>query len=512
MAVGDFVGERHLRRLADTQVLIALTRIERIRTVRVDGQTRHRVTRLGVAQVIAIDIRGVKLAGDGCAVFGRRNRFIGSNRAIVRSGNSDGSCRRIRAALPIGNRVGDLDILRFTHTKGVKTITGREGNCSVRIDDNRPVNTIRQSRPRYTEGIAIRVGIICENIDGDRSIFTRCRRIRKSLRAIITAFHRNGGRRRIRAAPAIGNGVGDYDILRFTHTKGVKPIAGCEGNRSVRIDDNRPVNTIRQGRAGNTEDIAINIRIIGKNVNGNAAAFIRRGCVIRRNGAIVDFIDTHVEPVQRRAAIAGCGQRRQGHITRVILRRRNGQLTQISRLHCPRTVAIIRSGIQYSAIRHASNDHVDNGFNGARVLICRNIERNSRVFTPGHICDAKIGRIELRRNRHTQCLGGGNGGSTACLGRRRGNRQIDIAIEILRRRHGQTIELIGDADQSPAFIRIGGNGPRPIGILGTIRQHGAIGNIGNGDAQRLVAAVQIIQDGVNIQRNRRIFRTDDRCH
>ena len=280
LAVRDFIGERHLRRLADAEVLITGTRIKAVRTVCVNGQTRHRITRLGVAQVVAIDIRGIKLTGNRATVFGGRHRFITGNRAIIGAFDRDRARGRRCAALPVRDDIGERHLCRFTNAEvlitharikavGTVCVNGQPGNAIIN-QCKAQVITVNVCSIQLTSDSA--------PILGRRNDFVR------SNRAIIGSCYCNSCCCLAGRAIFVLNGIGDHDILGLVDAKSIESVARREGNCAVCIDNNRTVNAIGHRRARYAKGIAVQIRIVRQNINGNGRLFTcccRVGCCNR---------------------------------------------------------------------------------------------------------------------------------------------------------------------------------------------------------------------------------------
>ena len=275
IAVGHAIGERI--RAVEIRV-----RHIGVRTVGIDRHhavRRITVGRQGEGQRVAVHIGRRQAAGD-VAVFRAGRRTARREGRIVHRRHIQRDGRGVRAALPVGDGVGEA--------VGAVVIGGRRvGVAAVRIDRDRAVRRAAVLRQRESQRVAIRIGR--RQLAGDRVIFRAATRAVRGVGCRVVAeiarrhddaveeFEKLDIHQRIGAVGRTGARVGDDELAQRIAREYV---VGDVARIDRRIRASAAVDAV-VARPADDAVIAAHLRRVGDRGRGRDRADQEVGAVVR---------------------------------------------------------------------------------------------------------------------------------------------------------------------------------------------------------------------------------------
>ena len=290
--------------------------------------------------------------------------------------------------------------------------------------------------------------------------------------------------------------------LSHTQSPGTIAIVGACGQTCTRRDatDDDVFNgfrTIRVGHGGG--DIQVDWRIFRATCRG-CRQRRRIGIRVHRHGNVA--VDNRRVVFDARDVIHNCHGNAQIERSGIIARRRDGQAGELIRRQGPGTVAIVRTGRERCARRHAGDGEARGAFRAIRIAHLRGqIDGDGRVFRAR--CgtgDRRIGFIDVRVDRN---------GNRAV----HHSRVVFNTRDVIHNRHRHTeIErpgVIRRRRDRQAGQLIRRQGPGTVAIVRTGRERCARRHAGDGEAGRAFRAIRVAHLRGQIDGDRRVFRA--RC-
>ncbi len=258
-------GEARVRRVSDLTGCI-----DRGASI---GRTTDHHDRRRVQVAVNVRVVGRDIDGDRTA-RSRADLVIIGLGGIVDRRHRDSDDGRVTSAGRVANPVGEGVRPGEARVRRVSDLTGR-------IDGTASIGRTTDHRDRRRVQVAVNVRVVGRDIDGDRTARSRAGLVIIGLGSIVDRRHRDGDDGRVTGAGRVANLIGEGIRPGETRFRRVGDLTG-------RIDRGGPI-----GRTANHPDcgrvqVAVNVRVVGRDIDGDRSPRSRAGLVIIGLGSIVD--------------------------------------------------------------------------------------------------------------------------------------------------------------------------------------------------------------------------------